>query len=201
MNRFFKENIAGVLALSALGSLIATAIAHVLSSPTAGGTMDWVSRPIPVWMLFPYSIVLVLSFAAWAVRSRRDDRAQIAQIRGERDATRQHLQTMSVERDMLQQQLAAKRSTTVSPADLMRFVAVVLTSAKRSVSNPITHEFVCKHVAGLAGEGVPCTLRTTTLGASSDVPRHARDGSAALRSRLAIEKLIRPLDRLNAVAA
>ncbi len=110
MNRFFRDNIIGVLALSAAGSLIATLIARFISTSTSGGAsfVEAVSRPIPVWSLFPYSVLLVLAFALWALRTRHKDQQdkiaeqsvlkdQIATIRGERDAVRQQFDVLARE--------------------------------------------------------------------------------------------------------
>jgi len=188
MNRFFRDNIIGVLALSAAGSLIATLIARFMSTPTSGGAsfVEFVSRPIPVWSLFPYSVLLVLAFALWALRTRHKDQQdkiteqsvlkdQIATVRGERDGVRQQFDVLAKEHELLRQQLNDARSSTVSRPDLMRFVAVVLSTTQGSSSDPITHEYVCKHVAGLAGQGVPHAAIGEALGSMLHIGAVASD--------------------------
>ena len=168
MNRFFRDNIIGVLVVSAAGSLMATGIARFLSTSSNGGAsfVEGVSRPIPVWALFPYSVLVMLAFALWAVRTRHLDQQeriteqsvlkdQIATVKGERDGIQRQLDALAKEHESLRQQLNDARSSTVSRPNLMRFVAVVLSTTPRSSSNPISHEYVCKQVAGLAGQGVP----------------------------------------------
>jgi hypothetical protein len=177
MNKFFRDNVAGVLALSVLGSLIAAGIARFIPAPSANGA-SWfqvVSRPIPVWVLFPYSFLLVLSFALWVLRARRGDLNEIARLQGERDIIHRQLIGKSTECESLQQALAITRSSAVSREDLMRLVAVVLTSAPRSGPDSITDEFVCKRVAGLAGQGVPHAAIGGALGSMLDIGAVARD--------------------------
>ena len=188
MNRFFRENVLGILALSAAGSLIATWVARFVPASSAGETSlaAALSRPIPVWVMFPYSILLVLAFALWALRTRHgiEDKnvtdqaslkSQIATVVGERDAARTQAEVLATANDTLRQQLADKRSSTVSRADLMRFVAVVLSTTQVSSSDPITHEHVCKHVAGLAGDGVPHAAIGEALGAMLHIGAVAGD--------------------------
>lgn len=168
MNKFFRENIIGILLLSAAGSLIATWLARFVSSPTVGdmSLIAVVSRPVPVWVLFPYSVFLVLAFALWALLTRHqierqslDEQAslktKVATACSERDVARKQVEALSATNEALQQQLTEEKTSTVSRTDLMRFVAVVLSSAQGSATTPITHEYVCQNVAGLAGEGVP----------------------------------------------
>ena len=167
MNKFFRETLAGLLVLSTAGSLLATLLARLLPTPPDSGKslLDAVSRPIPAWTLFAYSVLLVLAFALWAVRTRNKDRetnageqsklmAQIAAITGERDAFRQQFTELEERHDGFRQRLADTQSGTLSRADLMRFVAVVLSTSQGNSFNPTTHEYVSEHVARLAGEGV-----------------------------------------------
>ena len=171
MNPFFRENILGVLAVSTAGSLIATVVGRFMppSSSDSHGVFEALSRQVPIWILFPYSVLLIMAFALWALRSRYSQqsalRSEIAAIKGERDTLRQQVDGLKQESDNLKQQLFAKRASTVSQPDLMRFVALVLSTAQGSQSNPITHEYVCKHVAGLAGQGVPHASIGEALGA------------------------------------
>lgn len=188
MNRFFRDNIIGVLALSAAGSLIATLIARFMSTSTSGGAsfVEVVSRPIPVWSLFPYSVLLVLAFALWVLRTRHKDQRdkiteqsllkdQIATVRGERDAVHQRFDVLVKEHEALRQQLNDARSSAVSRPDLMRFVAVVLSTRQGTSSDPITHEYVCKHVAGLAGQGIPHAAIGEALGSMLHIGAVATD--------------------------
>ena len=188
MNKFFRENIIGILVLSAAGSLIATWLTRFVPMPSAGDAslITAASRPIPAWTLFPYSVLLVLAFAIWALRTRHQieqknlsDQAslrdRVATVSGERDAARQQVEALTSVNDAIRQKLAEKSSSTVSRADLMRFVAVVLSTAQGSSSSPVTHEFVCKHVAGLAGEGVPHAAISEALGAMLHIGAVASD--------------------------
>ena len=193
MNRFFRDNFIGVLLLSAAGSLIASLIARVMSTSTSGGVsfVAAVSRPIPVCALFPYSVLLVLAFALWALRTRHKDQRnkiteqsvlkdQIATVQGERDAIRQQLDAVAKETEQLRQQLNDARSSTVSRPDLMRFVAVVLSTTQGSSLNLITHEYVCKHVAGLAGQGTPHAAISEALASMLHIGAVASDYSGLL---------------------
>jgi hypothetical protein len=80
--------------------------------------------------------------------------AEIATIAGERDAARQQVAELGKQNDDLRQRLAHAQARPDSRADLMRFVAVVLSSARGDSFNPTTHEDVCKEVAGMVGQGV-----------------------------------------------
>jgi hypothetical protein len=175
MNRFFRENLLGIVTLSALGSLIATIIGRLLPTSGSGGSglTDALFSQIPVWTLFPYSVGLMLIFAWRALRKRQAEQSplkdQIAALRGERDAVRHQFEALKRESDALRDRLANSRSTSVSASHLMRFVAVVLSTAQGSPSNPITHEYVCGHVAGLAGEGVAHSSISEALGSMMQI--------------------------------
>jgi membrane protein implicated in regulation of membrane protease activity len=85
MTRFFRESILGILLLSIAGSLLASWLAPYFPSPTAEGTRTFFFQPIPVAVLFPYSIALVMVFAVltkrWQEREQQRTDAELADVR------------------------------------------------------------------------------------------------------------------------
>ena len=148
MKRFFKESIVGILLLSATGSLIASWLSSYLPAPVSDDTRKFLFQPIPVVVLFPYSLGLVLVFAVftkhWHEREQKRVAADFAELE-------KRLKASEEARYSLKQQMDTKSVAAHPIATLMRFVAVVLSAPADSTKR--THDEVCKQVAGLAGPG------------------------------------------------
>jgi hypothetical protein len=122
--------------LSIAGSLLASCLAPYFPSPTAEGTRTFFFQPIPVAVLFPYSIALVMVFAVltkrWQEREQQRTDAELADVRA-------LLKAAEKARDSLQREFDAKATIDIPMVNLMRFVAVVL-SAPKDASTRTPHE-------------------------------------------------------------
>lgn len=149
--QLFRNNIIRALLLNVAGGIVVLWLAPYMPNPIGKAT-QWRSlffQPIPAFVLFLYSIAVVWAFSILTRRSQSQERIRTS---GEKAILERRLQTLTDERDVLRRQLEASRSSSSLPLNLMRFVAVVLSSP--SGTEPRNHEYVCKHVAGLAGSGV-----------------------------------------------
>lgn len=161
MGRFLRDHVIGLLIISAAGSLLATFIAQALPDPAADGTW-WrtlLFQPVPAIVSVLYTLILVAALAALARSWQRADRER---HESERADILTQLRSSEEELKALREQTEERRLDTVSMATLMEYVAVVLSDP--SDSRPNTHEHVCNHVAGLAGEGVPHAAIGAALG-------------------------------------
>ena len=149
--RLFRNNIIRALLLNVVGGIVVLWLAPYMPNPIGSAT-QWRNlflQPIPAFVLFLYSIALVWAFSILTRRSQSQDRVRASEDKAILEG---QLQTLSDERDALRKQLEVSRSSSSLPLNLMRFVAVVLSSP--SGSEPKSHKYVCEHVAGLAGPGV-----------------------------------------------
>lgn len=159
MTRFFRESLLGILLLSIAGSLLASWLAPYFPSPTADGTKTFFFQSIPVAILFPYSIALVMVFAVltkrWQDREQQRTDVELADVRA-------RLKAAEEARDSLQREFDANATIDIPMANLMRFVAVVL-SAPNDAATRTPYE-VCRQTAGLAGPGFQHDTIGTALG-------------------------------------
>lgn len=164
MARFFKENLLGIVIVSAIGGVLGNVLTTFLPSARDGAAL--LTRPIPAWFLFPYSLIVTLAMGVWAVNSRRKEHVLL--LAREAVATQQATvaevalnnlrsdhQAVVDALDAARQQLEAPVESPLTKSQLMGLVAVVLAGAPASALNPTNHYDVCRHVAGLAGVGVP----------------------------------------------
>lgn len=166
MGNFFRQHLVGMILVSAIGGVLGNILTRMLPSPTDGGSAiaAVLLRPIPAWVLFPYSLLVTLAFGYWAVQSRRAERdtliANEAAARHEAKAQATELEELRRAHqsvlDALQaatKQLESPSNSSLSKSQLMGLVAVVLAGTPPSALSPTNHQDVCRHVAGLAGSG------------------------------------------------